>query len=104
MSNLSVPIRAERKTSISSIKSREQLLEMDAAYFARKILFSITHLTSFSDEMNTMRQRRTKIIATLCDAVATVDDIREFLASGMNIIRVNMAYCDQKISITRYLN
>lgn len=51
--------------------------------------------------MNTMKQRRTKIIATLCESGGSVDDIRECLLSGMNIIRVNMAYCNQKISIFR---
>jgi len=31
--------KVERKASISSVKSREQLLEGEAAYFARKTIF-----------------------------------------------------------------
>jgi len=82
MSAVNSTMKAERKTSFSSVKSREQLLESEAAYFAH--------------EIKTMKQRRTKIIATLCESVSSVDDIRSFLQSGMDIIRVNMAYCDQK--------
>jgi len=67
---------------MSSVKSREQLLEGEAAYFA--------------NEMRAMKQRRTKIIATICDATSSVDHIRSFLKCGMDIIRVNMAYCTQK--------
>ena len=92
--------KAERKASFSSVKSREQLLESCADYFARNILNSQHLLIIFLDEIKTMKQRRTKIIATLSDSVCSVDDIRSFLQSGMDIIRVNMAYCDQKISNT----
>jgi len=45
-----------------------------------------------------MKQRRTKIIATICDATSSVDHIRSFLKCGMDIIRVNMAYCTQKVN------
>jgi len=90
MSAVNLTMKAERKTSFSSVKSREQLLESEAAYFAH--------------EIKTMKQRRTKIIATLCDSVSSVDDIRSFLQSGMDIIRVNMAYCDQKISNSPRIN
>lgn len=94
--------KAERKASFSSVKSREQLLESCADYFARIILNSSQPLIIilFLDEIKTMKQRRTKIIATLCESVCSVDEIRSLLHAGMDIIRVNMAYCDQKISNT----
>ena len=35
MSAVNMTMKAERKASFSSVKSREQLLESEAAYFAR---------------------------------------------------------------------
>ena len=99
MTSNNLTIKVERKASISSVRSREQLLELESAYFARTII-DFTY-SIFLDEMNTMKQRRTKIIATLCEDGGSVDIIRECVLSGMNIIRVNMAYCSQKISIFR---
>jgi len=41
-----------------------------------------------------MRQRRTKIVATLSSSTSSVESIKDMLLAGMNIIRINMAYCN----------
>jgi len=53
-----------------------------------------------------MKKRRTKIIATICEAGSSVEQIRSFIKSGMDIIRINMAYCSQKVNkdINLYIN
>lgn len=51
-----------------------------------------------------MKQRRTKIIATICESVSSVEHIKSYIKSGMDIIRVNMAYCNQKVNHFPYFH
>ena len=98
--NLKSPTLANRSKSknesrkINSALSREDLLDMEKEYFAS--ILKSPNLTL--DEQKVMKTRRTKIIATLGDKSSSVELIRELYHAGMNVIRINLAYCEQKVN------